>query len=47
LEAAKLAGLKRIPAIIKEKLSEQEALAYVVETNIMAVQTLIISRSLL
>jgi ParB family chromosome partitioning protein len=34
LEAAKLAGLKRIPAIIKEKLSEQEALAYVVETNL-------------
>ena len=34
LEAAKLAGLKRIPAIIKEKLSEQEALAYVVVTNL-------------
>ena len=33
--AAKLAGLKEIPAIVKEKLSDDEAWVYVVETNVM------------
>lgn len=33
--AAELAGLETIPAIIKEGLTEEEALAYVVETNLM------------
>ncbi len=33
--AAKLAGLKEIPAIVKEKLSDEEAWIYVVETNVM------------
>lgn len=33
--AGKLAGLKQIPAIVKEKLSDQEAYVYVIETNLM------------
>lgn len=33
--AAKLAGLKKIPAIVKEDLSEEEAYVYVIETNLM------------
>ncbi|QBE97976.1 Chromosome-partitioning protein Spo0J [Blautia producta] len=33
--AAKLAGLTEIPAIIKEGLSEQEAYVYVIETNML------------
>lgn len=33
--AAKLAGLTEVPAIIKENLSEEEALVYVVETNVI------------
>ena len=33
--AAKLAGLKEIPAIVKEGLSEAEAYVYVIETNLM------------
>jgi ParB family chromosome partitioning protein len=33
--AAKLAGLKEIPAIVKEGLSDQEAYVYVIETNLM------------
>lgn len=34
MAAAKLAGLDRIPAIIKEGLTDQDALVYVVETNL-------------
>lgn len=33
--AARLAGLSEVPAIIKENLSEEEALVYVVETNVI------------
>ena len=33
--AARLAGLKEIPAIVKEGLSEEEALVYVIETNML------------
>ena len=33
--AAKLAGLKQIPAIVKKELSEEEAYVYVIETNLM------------
>lgn len=33
--AARLAGLTEVPAIIKENLSEEEALVYVVETNVI------------
>ncbi len=33
--AARLVGLKEVPAIIKENLSEEEALVYVVETNVI------------
>ena len=33
--AARLAGLKEIPAIIKENLSDEEAYVYVIETNLM------------
>jgi ParB family chromosome partitioning protein len=33
--AARIAGLKEIPAIVKENLSEAEAWVYVVETNVM------------
>ncbi len=33
--AAKIAGLKKIPAIVKEGLSEEEAYVYVIETNLM------------
>lgn len=33
--AAKLAGLTEIPAIVKEGLAEEEAYVYVVETNLM------------
>lgn len=33
--AAKLAGLETIPAIIIEDLSDEEALAYVIESNVM------------
>ena len=35
LHAAELAGLKTIPALVKENLTEEEALAYVIETNLM------------
>ena len=35
LNAAKLAGLIEIPAIVKEGLSEEEAYAYVIETNMI------------
>lgn len=35
LNAARLVGLKRIPAIVKECLSEEEAYVYVIETNLM------------
>lgn len=35
LNAAKLAGLKEIPAIVKIGLSEEEAYVYVIETNLM------------
>ena len=33
--AAKIAGLTEIPAIVKEKLTEQEAYVYVIETNMI------------
>lgn len=33
--AAKLAGIKEIPAIVKTGLSEEEAYVYVIETNLM------------
>lgn len=33
--ASRLAGLTEVPAIIKENLSEEEALVYVVETNVI------------
>ena len=33
--AARLAGLTEVPAIIKESLTEEEALVYVVETNVI------------
>lgn len=33
--AAKLVGLKKIPAIVKEELSEEAAYVYVIETNLM------------
>ena len=33
--AAKLAGLEKIPAIVKEKLTREEAYVYVIETNLM------------
>lgn len=33
--AAKMAGLKEIPAVVKEGLTEDEAYVYVIETNIM------------
>lgn len=35
LNAAKLAGMKEIPAIVKTDLSEEEAYVYVIETNLM------------
>lgn len=33
--AAKIAGIKEIPAIVKEGLTEEEAYVYVIETNLM------------
>ena len=33
--AAKIAGIEQIPAIVKEHLSEEEAYVYVIETNLM------------
>ena len=33
--AAKIAGVREIPAIVKEGLSEEEAYVYVIETNLM------------
>lgn len=33
--AAKIVGIKEIPAIVKEGLSEEEAYVYVIETNLM------------
>ena len=35
LNAAKLAGLAEIPAIVKTELSDEEAYIYVIETNVM------------
>lgn len=35
LNAAKIAGLTEIPAVVKEGLSEQEAYVYVIETNMI------------
>lgn len=35
MNAAKLAGLKEVPAIVKNGLSEEEAYVYVIETNLM------------
>lgn len=35
MDAAKLAGLKEVPAIVKTDLSEEEAYVYVIETNLM------------
>ncbi len=33
--AAKIAGITEIPAIIKENLTEREAYVYVIETNML------------
>ena len=33
--AAKIAGLKKVPCIVKEKLSDKDAYVYVIETNLM------------
>ena len=33
--AAKLAGLTEIPAIVKTELTEEEAYVYVIETNVL------------
>ena len=33
--AAKIVGIKEIPAIVKENLTEREAYAYVIETNML------------
>ena len=35
MNAAKLAGLKEVPVIVKTALSEEEAYVYVIETNLM------------
>lgn len=35
LNAAKIAGLSEIPAIVKDRLSEEEAYVYVIETNMI------------
>ena len=35
MNAAKLAGLKEVPAIVKTGLSKEEAYVYVIETNLM------------
>ena len=35
MNAARLAGLKEIPAVVKEGLTEEEAWVYVVETNVI------------
>jgi ParB family chromosome partitioning protein len=35
LNAARLAGLKEVPAIVKEGLTEEEAYVYVIETNLI------------
>lgn len=35
MNAAKLAGMEEIPAIVKEGLTEQEAYVYVIETNLI------------
>lgn len=35
MNAAKIAGMKEIPAIVKEELSDEEAYVYVIETNVM------------
>ncbi|MHA2666050.1 ParB N-terminal domain-containing protein [Streptococcus agalactiae] len=35
VNAARLAGIKNIPCIIKENLSEEQAYTYVIETNLM------------
>lgn len=35
MNAARIAGLKEVPAIVKEGLTEQEAYVYVIETNML------------
>lgn len=35
VNAARLAGIKNIPCIIRENLSEEQAYTYVIETNLM------------
>lgn len=35
MNAAKLAGIAEIPAIVKENLSDEDAYVYVIETNLM------------
>lgn len=35
LNAAKIAGLTEVPAIVKENLSDENAYVYVIETNLM------------
>ncbi len=35
MNAARLAGIKVVPAIVKENLTEREAFVYVIETNVL------------
>lgn len=35
MNAAQLLGLEKLPAVVKEKLTDEEALMYVVETNVL------------
>lgn len=35
MNAAKLAGIREVPAIVKENLTEREAFVYVIETNML------------
>lgn len=35
MNAARLAGIKEVPAIVKENLTEREAFVYVIETNLL------------
>ncbi|MNW42633.1 hypothetical protein D3C74_198080 [compost metagenome] len=35
MNAAQLLGIEKLPAVVKEKLTDEEALMYVVETNVL------------
>lgn len=35
MNAAQLLGVEKLPAVVKEKLTDEEALMYVVETNVL------------